>query len=438
MKETSRSRREPSMVRRSGCKAALILLTIATARVASVDRSPVTCYTNARWFTGSGFERRAAVCVVEGTFRFDVPRNAVRKVDLHRGFVVPPFGEAHNHNVDTNTQVAKTIAKYLERGIFYVKNPANLPAGPLTIGRLINRPDSADVMFSNGVLTSRDGHPASIVKRNIDRKIWTDKDGDGAFVWVIDTERELAARWPAILAGRPDFIKTMLVYSNEYEKRRGDPKYFGWTGLSPLVLPPIVTRAREAGLRVSSHVENALDFRTAVNAGVDEINHLPGFRMRSDVDKHDDVNEFRIDGEDAARAAKRGIYVVTTVGSTRGRDADHEAIIRANLQTLKKHSVPIALGSDRYADDTVSEAMYMSKLGIFDNAEILRMWSQNTAATIFPHRRIGHLRDGYEASFIVLKDDPLVDFTAVTRITLRVKQGIILRGSGVLRQTNNH
>ena len=43
-----------------------------------------------------------------------------------------------------------------------------------------------------------------------------------------------------------------------------------------------------------------------------------------------------------------------------------------------------------------------------------------------PDRKIGRLEEGYEASFLVLEDDPLVDFDQVRSIRLRVKQGHVL------------
>ncbi len=69
------------------------------------------------------------------------------------------------------------------------------------------------------------------------------------------------------------------------------------------------------------------------------------------------------------------------------------------------------------------EAMYLSSLGVYDNAELVRMWSEETSRAIFPRRRIGRLENGYESSFLVLEDDPLMDFSNVKRIKLRVKQG---------------
>ena len=54
------------------------------------------------------------------------------------------------------------------------------------------------------------------------------------------------------------------------------------------------------------------------------------------------------------------------------------------------------------------------------------MWCAATPRAIFPARSIGALRPGYEASFLVLAGNPLIDFTNTQRILLRVKQGHVL------------
>jgi imidazolonepropionase-like amidohydrolase len=50
-----------------------------------------------------------------------------------------------------------------------------------------------------------------------------------------------------------------------------------------------------------------------------------------------------------------------------------------------------------------------------------------TPQAIFPKRKLGVLEPGYEASFLVLRGDPLVDFAATRAISLRVKRGVLLR-----------
>jgi imidazolonepropionase-like amidohydrolase len=95
---------------------------------------------------------------------------------------------------------------------------------------------------------------------------------------------------------------------------------------------------------------------------------------------------------------------------------------------LQDAGVRIAIGSDNYRAHSRSEALYLSDLGVFTNLELLKLWSEVTPRVVFPDRKIGELRDGYEASFLVLLADPLADFDNTARITLRVKQGRILSG----------
>ena len=390
-------------------------------------------FKNGQWFDGNSFKRKDGYAV-NGVLTFRRPAQIDQTVDLEGKFVVPPFGEAHNHNVEPLNKVDELIRRYLEHGIFYVKNPNNLPSGRDQVAAKINRPDSIDAAFSNGGFTVAGGHPAEIVKRNIDRGLWTEADGDGAFYYAIANEAELDREWPQFLQTRPDFVKTYLLFSDDYKARKDDPKYFGWKGLDPALLKTVVQKAHAAGLRVSTHVESTADFHAALVAGVDEINHMPGFRTSGDVKTHA-MSEFAIAESDAQAAARQDTFVVTTLGDAAAIDAnganaalrsERNNLNRRNLQLLKKYHVKLAPGSDSYRSDTLPEALYLESLHVFDNSELLTMWCTTTANTIFPKRSIGSLKEGYEASFLVLKANPLENFNAVQQITLRVKQGHIL------------
>jgi hypothetical protein len=54
------------------------------------------------------------------------------------------------------------------------------------------------------------------------------------------------------------------------------------------------------------------------------------------------------------------------------------------------------------------------------------MSCEATPRAIFPKRKIGFLRDGYEASFLVLGGNPLADLEHIKNINLRFKQGYLL------------
>jgi Amidohydrolase family len=390
---------------------------------------------NGRWLGARGFEPGVRYSV-GGRLSTRRPARVDSVIDLAGGWVVPPFGEAHNHNVDYSTpaRTDSLIARYLRDGVFYAKNPGNLPRGRDSLAGRVNVPRGVDAVFANGLLTATGGHPTGLYQRNLARGGMTAADGDGGFLWILDTAADLERKWPRILAGRPDFIKTVLLHSEEYERRRADTAYFDWRGLNPALLPDIVRRAHAAGLRVSSHVETAADFHNAVAAGVDEINHIPGFRG-DEHERLDDPTPYEVTPEDARRAAGRGIWVVTTLsgaasfdpaGPDSVRRRQFDCLAARNLRVLRDAGVQLAVGSDEYRDDSVGEARYLATLGVLDAMSLLRMWSEATPRAIFPNRRVGCLATGCEASLLVLAGDPSADFANTARINLRMKDGFLL------------
>jgi len=304
-------------------------------------------FANGNWFDGLTFVPRTFYSV-GGILTSKRPARIDRVFDFSGKYIVPPFGEAHNHNLDwsSDDQFARINKRYLDAGIFYVKNPNSLLRSKQPTAAHINLHTTVDGILSNGGLTGSGGHPIEIVSP---QRGFKPGDGEGGFYYVIDSAAEFERKWPAILAGQPDFIKTYLLYSEEYAQRKDDKAYDGWKGLDPSVLPLIVRRAHAAGLRVSTHVET--------------------------------------------------------------------------LNLLRQHRVSIAIGSDSFRQTALAEALSLAKLKALDNLTLLKMWCEATAATIFPKRKIGYLKEGYIANFLVLTANPLTDFANTKTIELRIKQG---------------
>jgi imidazolonepropionase-like amidohydrolase len=95
-----------------------------------------------------------------------------------------------------------------------------------------------------------------------------------------------------------------------------------------------------------------------------------------------------------------------------------------SLRTLIDSRVTLAIGSDNVGDSSVLEAEHLHSLGVVDALALLKLWAEDTSKAIFPQRRIGFLREGYEASFLALEGNPLDDWRNVRRIRLRFKQGV--------------
>jgi hypothetical protein len=383
---------------------------------------------NGQWFNGKSFEARTGYSV-NGRFTFKKPARMDRTLDLAGTWIVPPFGEAHNHNLNGIEEWdRKAIKRYLADGVFYAKMQSNFPVSDKLKDRLgLNRPDGLDVALAQGAsLTAAGGHPYRLAEL-----IWL-RQGyfngpkealNGHRFFTIDSEAELEQKWPRILSQRPDFIKTTLWYSDEFERRKNDSAYYGQYGLDPRLLPKIVAKAHANHLPVSTHVNNAADFHSALAAGVDEIAHLPLTGLTP------------IAVEDAKLAARRGIVVDTTCAVVHGlpsqtlRKEDLPQVLKTqlvNLKLLRDHGVRLAIGSDNANDSSVKEVEYLRGLGVFDNLTLLKLWTETTAQTIFPQRKLGALKEGYEASFLALESNPLEDWQNVRKIKLRFKQGVLL------------
>lgn len=391
--------------------------------------APAYEFRNGRWFDGEGF-RHGTFYAQYGVLTREPPARIDSVVDLGGRWVVPPFAEAHNHNVEDTQRLDGLIGRYLEAGVYFVKNPNALPSSARAIRHRVNLPTSIDATFAMGGWTSPGGHPIGVVRRAVSAGFWPETAGEGSFYYAVEDEADVDRRWAGFLALGPDFVKTYLLYSENHEAIRDDTAHVGWRGLDPALLPAIVRRAHAAGLRVTAHVETATDFHHAVAAGVDEVGHLPGFRGDRQH-RFPDPGVFEIREEDARLAGERGIVVLTTLANYEGSAPDsvtrtaHE-VWTHNLSLLKRHGVPVALGSDGYDGVGVSEAFQVHGLGVLSTRELLLAWAETTPATIFPHRKVGRLEEGYEASFLVLDGDPLQDFSATRDIVLRVKQGVIL------------
>jgi imidazolonepropionase-like amidohydrolase len=387
-------------------------------------------FINGNWFNGKGFEQQT-VYVTDGLFTRARPAQIDSTYDLNNGYVIPPFAEAHNHNLDTDYMLVERINRYLREGVFYAKMQSSIKKRMDPNRHLFNHPTTIDVAFAHAPLTATGGHPVRLREDFFDLGrfdgLFTSKaDIEGNGYVIIDSEQDLEEKWESVLAAEPDFIKGNLLYSEAYEDRKDDPAYFGHKGLNPQLLPAIVKKVHERGLRLSVHVNTPTDFHHAVVAGVDEINHLPS---------RDAENMEKIREEDARMAAEKKVVVVTTVSLVKRKvkpdDERLEAVketIAYNLRLLKEHGVSLAIGSDMYNDTSLGEAMFLDEFGVFSNLELLKMWVENSPQTIFPERKIGHLAEGFEASFLVLEGNPLEDFDHVKDITMRFKQGLDLAG----------
>lgn len=397
-------------------------------------------FNNGNWFDGKKFIKKTFYST-GSVFSSKKPERIDETIDLKNGYVVPPFADAHCHHFDSPFALDQQNKMYLKDGVFYVKVQTNVRSGAVQTMKKLNQPGSADVSFAHGALTHTDGHGIEIYeaialnyyfdynayKANIE-KIRVSRLRENDAYYITDTPADLENKWQKILDGKPDFIKIYLLESENFEKKRDNPKSFslGGIGLDPKLVPAIVEKAHRAGLRVSAHVDTVTDYRIALAAGVDEMAHLPGYYVQPD----DKLEKYLLTEADAKKSARQNLWVIPAPVVFGGIEPQIRARIdeglKHNLNLLKKYKVNIAFGSDSYGRTSVADVLYLNKIGIFSNLEALKVWTEETPRTIFPNRKLGKLRNGYEASFLVLDGDPLKDFAQVKNINFRFKQGTVI------------
>lgn len=431
-----------------------ILEPVAEAREGMPIRP--TALINGRWFDGREFHRDTWYAV-DGRLTRARPAIVDETIDLKGGFVIPPFGEAHNHNVEGPWDLDGVVARYLHDGVFYVRNPNAIREFTEQIVSRVNRPDSIDVVFAYAGLTATGGHPVWLYEELLRESRYRPVIGDVPHGWfndrgytVIDGVDDVEAKWTRVMTGRPGLLKVFLAHSEEVGRGQHDGLGRSRSGLVPSLLPGLVVRAHQEGVRVIAHVETAADFRAAVASGVDELAHVPGWHLTL----AEDAAGMALTEDDARLAAAAGVVVTTTMvamkpaGGGHGHEhrgarpgADHpvprassgdaagwalaKAVMASNIRLLYRHGVTLAMGSD-HAETSLAEAQQLHELGLFDNASLLKLWCEDTPRAIFPERRIGRFQEGYEASLLVLMENPLTRFEAVTHITFRMKQGFPL------------
>ncbi|MFZ5548120.1 MAG: amidohydrolase family protein [Pseudomonadota bacterium] len=392
--------------------------------------APTLAIEHARWFDGQRFVP-GTWYVVDGKFTRRSPARIDLRVDGRGRYAIAPYADAHNHNLQGSWMATRQAAAMVRDGVFYSAQLCANPAHTAEFRGLMGQAGLPDVLYATACLSASDGHPLGLFMHLAQQAGQAEPDvAEGRRMYVpVDDAAQLAGAWPGVLAGRPDFIKVILVDSAHHAERKGRPELMGDNGLDPALLPEVVQRARAAKLRVVAHADTAADLKAAVDAGADLIAHLPGYHF----DKRLTPADYRLDDATIALMARRGVPLVATasvpvtmVGLKGEALAAVQALQRDNLQRLLKAGVRVLIGSDNPFGGPLDEVAYLDAMQLMPRAELLDTLTRHTPRALFPGRAIGGFEEGAEASLLLLDGDPLQDLGALRRIRLRVKQGSVL------------
>ena len=375
--------------------------------------------------------------VVDGKFSFKKPTQIDSTIKIENKFVIPPFGDAHTHNLDRPWQMGFLPKQYADEGTIYVQNLTSKLRETQALRPYFEQDSTIDVTYAHQGLSSTLGHPFMAYEpftMGIEYGTWEENmdsirksrlDLDNAYIFL-DNEQDLEDKLPAYFDASPDVVKIYLLDSENHEKNSKDDQ-IGDHGLSVELARKIIKESHDRGLLVYAHIETAYDFKEAIMAGVDHFAHMPGYGWDGDPSTKD---KYYVPDPVLKMAAAKQIGVIPTLGPAMGYPTvdslQKVSLIRDFLGRFKDKGGQILIGSDSFNKTLSGEIQEFVHTDIYEPKELLTVLCYDTPRAIFPNRNIGRIEEGYEGSFIVLGRNPLENIDALKEVELVVKQGYFL------------
>ncbi|HYL91997.1 MAG TPA: amidohydrolase family protein [Alphaproteobacteria bacterium] len=175
----------------------------------------------------------------------------------------------------------------------------------------------------------------------------------------------------------------------------------------------ITEDAHRLGLKVAAHAAQRAAIQTAIDAGVDSIEHA-----------------FQASDDQLKQMKDKGIFLVATdIPGNGGSDESKD-----RLQRAMKIGVKIAIGTDLWAPiagKTYGEASLLALRALHDegmaNADVLRSSTVNAAELLGWTDLMGDITAGKLADMVAVTGDPLQDVTVLEHIGFVMKGAVVVK-----------
>ncbi|MGW4883487.1 amidohydrolase family protein [Streptomyces murinus] len=195
---------------------------------------------------------------------------------------------------------------------------------------------------------------------------------------------------------------------------KGGPKSFE-SQFSPEELAVLVDEAHKAGLPVAAHAHGADGITTAVQAGVDTIEHCT-WMTDGGLDLRQDVVQQIIDHEIAVCPAVSPHWQMLPRVFGEERAAAMFALVRQMADAGVRLVAGTDAGVQRTGFDGLASALgFYSHLGLANSA-IIDMATSEAAWALGLGSTIGRIAPGYRADLLLVDGDPLTDLGALKKV----------------------
>lgn len=423
----------------------LLIANYQQTQQAEAGEHEIVRYTGIKTFDGSQFISKD-LCVANAKFvKCTKTKGKQTVVDLKGLYVTPPFGDAHTHHFDGPYTLEWHNSIALESGAFYAMTMTAPTKGVLSIRDKLATQPYVDVASSLGGITGPESHPAEVYEalalnirtpeersKRFNEVKASKRYADNAY-YVVDNEQSVEDKMALLLKSKPDHVKVFLRSSDRYAENWG--KWGPGGGVDPKLLPLISVITKYAGLRLAVANSNIADFRESLKVEADIVTHLPCYQ---DTESEPDSEYYKkqtkenclLSGDDARKAAEIGMAsTLITTEWEKDRPTKLVEWEKHNINKLEKAGATLVIASNNYGATLTKGLIAAINKEFFTETQLLKIATINTPKTIFPKRKIGCLDVDCEASFIGFADNPLENFSTISKIEYRLKDGKALNTS---------
>jgi imidazolonepropionase-like amidohydrolase len=337
--------------------------------------------------------RNGRIVAVGPSSGIEVPGGA-RIIDVQGAAILPGFINAHvHHGYDESN-----LRAWAQAGVTTVRDLGT---------------QSRWASSGSGVFEDRDGLNAEPINARLVAAgpIVTTVGGYGGHA-VTSTE-DARDKVNELIDRGADLVK--IAIEDDLQGRR-------WPMLTAAEMAAIVEAAHLRGVRVAAHVSRAEHVRMAIEAGVNDVNHMAIDPVPADV---------------LERMVGEGMAWVPTLelwdGVSRRYGLTWDATAAWNLRRFVEAGGIVALGTDYDGYTTpfdlgmpVTEIRLMHDAGMTP-MQIIEAATRNAAAVCGLADTLGTIEVGKIADVIVVRGNPLDDVLVLQEVTVVIHNGVVIR-----------